>query len=153
MKITIIYVGKKSSDYDDKIGQYKKRLSRYVDIEEVRINHLSEYDGVRRRREESIKILEKLNRDDYVVLLDETGAESDSIGFADLIDNRMNDSIKRLVFVIGGSYGVSEELKEQTNYTMRIGKMVWPHELIRLMLVEQVYRAYTILNNIPYHNE
>ncbi|MDQ5957413.1 MAG: rRNA (pseudouridine1915-N3)-methyltransferase [Patescibacteria group bacterium] len=153
MKINIICISKKASDYDQKILEYEKRLTRFVNIEQVRISHLSFYEGDRRREEESKKIEERIENDDYVVLLDEEGSEVDSLGFADLIDNRMNDSVKRMVFVIGGAYGTDQSIRNRANYTMRMGKMVWPHELARLMLFEQIYRAYTILNNVPYHNE
>ncbi len=146
MKIVLIYVNNKNSVHDDAINEYKKRLSRYADLDEIRIDHSD-------IKLESENIEKKLENQDYVVLLDETGSNISSIDFAEFIDMRQNNSTKRLVFIIGGAYGAAPQIKERANYTLSLGKMVWPHELARLMLIEQVYRAYSILNNSPYHHK
>jgi 23S rRNA (pseudouridine1915-N3)-methyltransferase len=146
MKINIIYVGKKSGDFDSKISELKLRIQRFNDIDELRIDHAD-------LKTESEKILKKIESNDYLILLDERGGDLDSISFAGVIDSKMIDGVKRLVFVIGGAYGVSEEIKERANYTLRLSRMVLPHELARLILIEQIYRAFAIINSLPYHHE
>lgn len=146
MKIVLIYVNNKNSVHDDAINEYKKRLSRYVDFDEVRIDHSD-------IKLESENIDKKLEAQDYVVLLDEMGSNISSIDFAEFVDVRQNNSTKRLVFIIGGAYGTAPQIKDRANYTLSLGSMVWPHELARLMLIEQIYRAYSILNNSPYHHK
>ena len=97
--------------------------------------------------------MDKIKPSDYVVLLDEDGGDLTSIQFAAMIDDRQNDSSKRVVFIIGGAYGVSKDITDRANYTLRLGKMVWPHELVRLMITEQLYRAFAILAELPYHHK
>jgi 23S rRNA (pseudouridine1915-N3)-methyltransferase len=146
MKIALIYVNNKNSVHDNAINEYKKRLTRYADFDEVRIDHSD-------IKLEGEIIEKKLDVQDYVVLLDETGSSISSIDFAEFIDIRQNNSTKRLVFVIGGAYGAAQQIKDRADYILSLGRMVWPHELARLMLIEQIYRAYSILNNSPYHHK
>lgn len=146
MKIIILSVSKKDNLWGDGEDMYLKRLSRFADLSVEKIPHTD-------KETESQKLLSKIAPTDYAVLLDESGSNISSLDFANLIDEKQNDSVKRLIFIIGGAYGVSDELKTRANYTMSFGKMVWPHALCRVMLLEQIYRAYTILNNVPYHNE
>ena len=157
MKISIIYVGKKSGDHEEKIEEYKKRILKYSDLEYLRLESVENTDGNTKTNEskivkESEKIMEKIKPSDYVILLDEIGSDLGSLDFAAMIDDRQNDSSKRVVFIIGGAYGVSKEIIDRANYILRLGKMVWPHELVRLMLSEQLYRAYSILADLPYHH-
>lgn len=153
MKISIFYVGKKIGDYTDKLEEYKNRISKFSDFEFIRFDHASNGNDEEKAKIESLKILSKIDKGDFVVLLDEKGSELDSIGLADFIDMKMNDSIKKVIFIIGGAYGVNDEVKDRANYILRISKMVWPHELLRLMLTEQIYRSFAILSNLPYHHE
>lgn len=146
MKILILSVSKKDTMYSDASNEYQKRLSRYVDMEMEQIPHSNKID-------EGDRIIAKVKATDYVILMDERGSIIKSEAFAELIDNRMNDSVGRMVIIIGGAYGVSDKVAERANYTLSFGKMVWPHALCNVMLLEQVYRSYTILNGVPYHNE
>jgi 23S rRNA (pseudouridine1915-N3)-methyltransferase len=146
MKITILCVSKKSGLYDEAESEYLKRLSKYVDLEIESIIHSD-------IKSETEKMIAKIKPHDYVIVMDEFGSVINSVGFAELLEMRMNDSVKRIVLIIGGAYGVGEELKSRANYTLSLGKMVWPHALARVMLLEQLYRAHTIIHNIPYHNE
>jgi 23S rRNA (pseudouridine1915-N3)-methyltransferase len=146
MKIVLIYVNNKKSVHDDVIDEYKKRLSRYADFDELRIDHSD-------IKIESENILNKIDIKDYLILLDETGSQVSSLDFAEILENKQNDSVKKLIFVIGGAYGVSEDIKERANHTLSLSKMVWPHELARLMIIEQIYRGYSILNSLPYHHK
>ena len=146
MKISLIYINSKNSVYDTAIDEYKKRLSRYADFTEIRFEHSD-------IKKESESIYKKIEESDFVVLLDEIGSPLKSINFAEFIDNKMNMSTKRLIFVIGGAYGAAPILKERANYILKLSDMVLPHELARLLLIEQIYRAYSILNNSPYHHK
>lgn len=146
MKIVLIYVNNKKSIHDEAIDEYKKRLSRYTDFDEVRIEHSD-------IKIESENILNKIDIKDFLVLLDEAGSQFSSLDFAEMIESKQNDSIKKLIFVIGGAYGVSLDLKERANNTLSLSKMVLPHEIARLFLIEQIYRAYSILNSLPYHHK
>ncbi len=146
MKIVLIYVNNKKSIHDKAIDEYKKRLSRYTDFDEVRIEHSD-------IKIESENILNKIDIKDFLVLLDEVGSQFSSLDFAEMIESKQNDSIKKLIFVIGGAYGVSLDLKERANNTLSLSKMVLPHEIARLFLIEQIYRAYSILNSLPYHHK
>ena len=145
MKILILTVSKKDTLYSEAQDEYKKRLGRYVDVSIESISH-SDKDG------ETEKLSSKIKPSDYVVLLDERGSIIKSEQFAEFLENRKNDSTARLVFVIGGAYGVGEELFNRANYHLSMGFMVWPHALCLTMLLEQVYRATTILEGVPYHN-
>ena len=146
MKIVLIYVNNKNSVHDEAINEYKKRLSRYADFYEIRIEHSD-------IKTECENIEKKIETQDYVVLLDEAGSNMSSIDLAEFVDFRQNNSTKRLVFIIGGAYGAAPQIKERSNHTLSLGLMVWPHELARLMLIEQIYRVYSILNNSPYHHK
>lgn len=158
MKINIIYIAKKSGNYEEKISEYTKRISKYSDLEHTRLESVENTDSNTKTNEskilkESEKIMGKIKPSDYVILLDETGSDLNSLEFAALLDDRQNDSVKRLVIIIGGAYGVSKEVSDRANYVMRLGKMVWPHELVRLMMSEQLYRAFSILADLPYHHK
>ena len=125
---------------------YELRIFRYVPIEWVYMPHES-------KEKESDKILSYLKKDDYVVLLDEKGRELKSEMLSDLIANRMIDSVRRMVFVIGGAYGVSKSVEERANYIWKLSSLVFPHMLVRVILLEQLYRAFTIIKGEKYHHE
>lgn len=147
MKILIVTVGKAKDDLSESLVQeYEIRLLRYVPVEWAYISHSS-------KNEESKKIIELLKKDDYVVLLDEKGREMKSEGVAELIENRMVDSVRRMVFVIGGAYGVDAALLARANYIWKLSSLVFPHRLVRIILLEQLYRALTILRGEKYHHE
>ena len=98
-------------------------------------------------------ILKNINKKDTVVLLDEKGKEYSSYELADLISTNMMDRTKNLTFVIGGAYGFSKKLKEIFNFKISLSKLTFPHDMARLFFCEQLYRSFTINNNIPYHNK
>lgn len=105
------------------------------------------------KEKEGEALLSLLKKDDYVILLDEEGADMTSIGLAEFLAEKMNDSTKRMVFIIGGAFGVSKEVKERANYIWRLSKLVFPHMLVRLIVIEQLYRASSILFGGKYHHE
>ena len=157
MNIELIVVGKTDmKEVETLVAMYAKRLNHYVrfaitTIADVRnTKKLSEGE---QKRLEGEAILRLLTPSDYLMLLDEHGAELRSIEFADLIEKRMSAGIKRLVFLIGGPYGFSEAVYARANGKLSLSKMTFSHQMIRLIFVEQLYRAFTILNNNPYHHE
>src|SRR5699024_9791960 len=101
-------------------------------------------------QDESKRILDKVKPDDYVILLDLKGKNIDSVKLSNLIDKNVNTN-KRLIFIIGGSHGVSDEIKLRSNFMWQLSALTFPHQLVRLMLVEQIYRAFSIINKHPYH--
>lgn len=148
MKLVILSVGKEKDEIsDDIIRHFQTRILRYLPLEWIFIPHDSTKD------KEGEKILSYLKKEDYVVLLDEKGKEIKSEGLAELVENRMVDSVRRMIFIIGGAYGVSEAVHERANYTWKLSSLVFPHMLVRVILLEQLYRAMTIIKGEKYHHE
>ena len=146
--IKIICVGKLKEQYlKDALMEYGKRLSKYSKLEIVELPDYS-YDEVKTVLEEGKKIMSKIKDDDYVITLDINGKELTSIEFSDFIDK--NNS-KNMVFVIGGSYGLSSEVKQRSNYSLSFSRLTFPHQLFRIMLLEQIYRGFKIINRESYH--
>ena len=146
MKITIITVGKKhDKDILDAITKYQKRLKSFCDLSWELIAP-SNVDS------ESLSIERQLKQDDQVILLDETGIKLNNQQFSEVIEKAQNQSVKRLVFIIGGAYGVNYSLIAKANMVVSFSDLVFPHQLMRLMLSEQLYRSYSILNNSDYHH-
>lgn len=104
------------------------------------------------KKKEGELILQSLQKEDYVVLLDERGKQLSSEGFASFIQARANESVKNLVFLIGGAYGVNDEVITRANYKWSLSQLVFPHQLVRLILAEQIYRACSINRNEKYHH-
>ena len=147
MKITIITVGKKhDKKIVESINDYEKRLKKFCDLS-WDIVPPSSIDV------ESLAIEKRLTPDDYVILLDETGQNMDNDELGELVENLQNDSIKRVVFIIGGAYGVNYNLIGKANLVLSFSKLVFPHQLMRLMLIEQLYRTYSIISGGKYHHE
>jgi 23S rRNA (pseudouridine1915-N3)-methyltransferase len=150
-------VGKAHDSYvKEGIEEFTKRLNRYFKTEWVilpvpkQAAMLSEMDL---RKKESDMILEWLGKDDFLILLDEKGVPLNSPGLANLLQQRANESHKQLVFLIGGAYGVDEAIRKRANFTWSLSPLVFPHQLVRLILAEQLYRAATILKNEKYHHQ
>ena len=104
------------------------------------------------KKKESETILDWLQKDDYLVVLDGKGKEMDSEGLARFLQSRSNESLKKLVFLIGGAYGLDEAVLTRANYQWSLSRLTFPHQLVRLLLAEQLYRACTILRNEKYHH-
>ena len=157
MKISLIVIGKTDASYFvDAINEYKNRLVHYIPFE---MEIISDIKNVKNLREEQQKekegelILKMLQPGDYLVLLDEHGKSFTSMEFATYLERKMHVVSKRLVFVIGGPYGFSEAVYKAASEKIWLSKMTFSHQMIRLIFVEQIYRAMTILNNEPYHHE
>lgn len=146
MKILFLSVGKKHDfAIAESITDFTARVSHYAPVEWKLIPG----DSI---EAEGKSILNALDERDHVVLLDEKGKEVDSPGLADLLEKRLNASTHRLVFIIGGAYGVNESVRSRANATIALSKLTFPHMLVRLILAEQVYRAFTILKGEKYHH-
>lgn len=154
MKIKLFVTGKISAKYlNDGIGIYLNRLKHYTNIEIIEFGEVKVKNILEIKNLESKKIIDKVNfgKED-LILLDEKGKELNSIQFSDFLQKKMNNS-KDLVFVIGGAYGFSDEIKEKAQLQIALSKMTFPHQMIRLFFLEQLYRGFTILKGEPYHNE
>lgn len=138
------------------VAMYTKRINHYVrfaittlaDIRNTR--KLSESE---QKRLEGEAILRLISDSDHLTLLDEHGAEYRSIEFAEVLQRRMSSGVKRLVFVIGGPYGFSDAVYQRANSKISLSKMTFSHQIVRAIFTEQLYRAFTILKNEPYHHE
>ena len=149
MKIIILAVGKeKDFSGQDIVREYLGRISHYSSCE-------FKYISASEKEEENKKILEILDKESsgsYVVALDEKGREYDSSALAGQIQVRLNESVRAMFFIVGGSYGLSDEVKKRANVTLALSKLTFPHQLVRLILVEQLYRAFTIIRGEKYHH-
>ncbi len=157
MKITLVVIGKTDASYlAEAIDTYRNRLSHYVpfDMEVIpdikNTKHLAE---AQQKEREGELILKALLPGDHVVLLDEKGQAFTSLQFAAYVEKKMYTVPKRLVFVIGGPYGFSGAVYGVASEKIALSKMTFSHQMVRLIFVEQLYRAMTILNGEPYHHE
>lgn len=159
MLIKIVAVGKiKEKFYKDAIGEYEKRMKAYNKVEIVEVadekapETLSDKEIEMVKDAEGERILSKIKEDSFVITLEINGKSLDSIKFAKLIQDEMLDGFGRdMVFVIGGSNGLGSKVLKRSNYRLSFGKMTYPHQLMRVILMEQIYRAYRIINKEPYH--
>ena len=157
MKIKLLAIGKT----DDKnllslIETYENRLKHYFQFElEIipDIKNVKNLSQAQQKEKEGELIFQKLQATDQLILLDEKGKEFRSVEFPNYLKKKMNSGIKQLVFVIGGPYGFSETVYQKSQGKVSFSKMTFSHQMIRLFVVEQVYRAATILKNEPYHHE
>lgn len=147
MKLILLSVGKEKHDvFNEAIQYFELRLLRYIPFEWVYVSHSTT------KEKEGEKILSLIKKEDYVVLVDEKGKDIKSEALAELIENRMVDSVRRMVFIIGGAYGVSKKVEERANYTWKLSNLVFPHLLVRVILIEQLYRALSIIKGEKYHH-
>lgn len=157
MKIKLLAIGKT----DDKnlntlIENYQNRLKHYIKFELHLIPDIKNVKNLsekQQKEKEGELILKQLQPTDQLVLLDEKGKEYRSIEFSQLLQKKMNSGIKQLVFVIGGPYGFSQDVYKKTQGKISFSKMTFSHQMIRLFMVEQLYRGFTILKNESYHHE
>ncbi|UPS91430.1 23S rRNA (pseudouridine(1915)-N(3))-methyltransferase RlmH [Bizionia sp. M204] len=156
MTIKLLAIGKTDNkQLQVLIDDYQKRLSHYIKFEfEIipdlkKVKNLSE---AQQKDKEGQLILSKLNPTDTLILLDENGKQMHSVAFSEYVQKYMNSGIKQLVFVIGGPYGFSEAVYAKAQGKLSLSKMTFSHQMIRLFMVEQLYRAFTILKNEPYHH-
>lgn len=157
MQIVFLVVGKTNEKYlKEGIEEYQKRLRKYIAYKQEVIPELKRQKGLSEtelKTRESQEILSRLKTSDLVLLLDEKGKSYDSVTFAKHLQKRMNAGYKRIVFVVGGPYGFSEEVYNRGNEKLALSAMTFSHQMVRLFFTEQIYRAFTILRNEPYHHQ
>lgn len=158
MKITLVTVGKiKEKFYTDAIGEYSKRLSRYCKLDIVQVadektpDSASEAVERQIREKEGERILSSVKDGAYVIALAINGEMLDSVQLSEKINSLGVGGISQIVFVIGGSLGLSDAVLKRADYKLSFSRMTFPHQLMRVILLEQVYRGYRIINGEPYH--
>lgn len=158
MNINLIVVGKvKEKFYRDAIDEYLKRLSKYANVKIIEVSdektseNASENEMTLIKEKEGQRILKNINEKDYVIALAIEGKQKDSIGFANYLNELMLTGNSNIDFVIGGSLGLSNEVLNRANHKLSFSMMTFPHQLMRVILLEQIYRAFRILKNEPYH--
>ena len=155
MEIKLIVVGKtKSSELVRLINEYVKRINFYKKFKIIEVNSLKSKKNSEKeiKKFEGEKILINIKKNELIFLLDENGKSFNSRKFAEFLSNKFKTN-KSIVFVVGGAYGFSNEIKQKSNEIISLSEMTFSHQIIRLFFTEQIYRAFTILNNHPYHND
>jgi 23S rRNA (pseudouridine1915-N3)-methyltransferase len=157
MNIRLIAIGKTDNkDLQSLIDDYTKRLSFYVkfDLDIIPdIKNVKNLSEAQQKEKEGELILAKISPTDQLILLDENGKTYSSVGFSDYLQKKMNTGIKTLVFVIGGPYGFSETVYQKAQGKVSLSEMTFSHQMVRLFVIEQLYRGFTILRNEPYHHQ
>lgn len=158
MKITLITVGKIKEKYlRDAIAEYSKRLSRYCKLEVVEVadektpDNASETVGNAIREKEAERILKYIKEDAYIITLEINGRQLSSEELADKIEKLGIQGISHIIFIIGGSIGLGKAVLDKSDFALSFSKMTFPHQLMRVILLEQVYRSYRIIHGEPYH--
>lgn len=156
MKITLLAIGKTDNrQLQSLIDDYSKRLGFYVSFEMELIPHVKNAKNLSetlQKKAEGEEILKRITSSEILILLDENGKTYSSDKFSEFLQKKMNSGLKNLVFVIGGPYGFSDEVYERSNGKLSLSSMTFSHQMVRLFFIEQLYRAFTILRNEPYHH-
>lgn len=158
MKITILTVGKiKEKFFFDAISEYSKRLSKYCSLEIIQVADEKTPDGAGEvfneqiREKEGERLLSKIRETSFVVTLEIEGKMLDSIELAEMLEGKMVQGESHLIFVIGGSLGLSKAVRKRTDMALSFSRMTFPHQLMRVILLEQLYRSFRIMKGEPYH--
>lgn len=152
MDINVIVVGKIKEVYlQQGIEEYIKRIKPFCNLQIIEVKEITTSDSNKNLKEEAKSILSYLKKEDYVITLEISGNSLDSIGLANLIENHYLYSPRLLTFVIGSSDGLDEEVKKRSNYPLSFSKMTFPHQLMRMIVLEQIYRSLSIINHQKYH--
>jgi 23S rRNA (pseudouridine1915-N3)-methyltransferase len=157
MKAELWFIGKTAFSYlDEGMAIYEKRLGHYLTFAAQLIPDIKNAGSLNPeqvKQKEGEAVFSKLKKDDFLVLLDERGKHLTSVEFSVFMEQRMQMGSRRLVFLIGGAWGFSEELYQRADYQLSLSKMTFSHQMVRLFFLEQLYRAMTILRGENYHNE
>lgn len=152
MAIRILAVGKRHESWvQPGIERYEKRLKKPFEVEWMLLPH-SAREGDIARQEESERLLERIGSRDFVLLCDERGKQLDSPALSKLLQASL-DAARRIIIVIGGAYGINDQLQSRADFTLSFSPLVFPHQLVRLMVIEQVYRVQEIAAGRPYHHQ
>lgn len=156
MKILFLVIGKTDESYlDCGIGKYIKRLEHYIPFEMKVIPDIKNRKTLTEDQQKKVEgdlILAQINSGDDLILLDENGKTFSSVAFSQWIEKQMNVGGKRIVFVVGGPYGFSKDVYAKAKFKISLSEMTFSHQMIRLIFVEQLYRAFTIIKGEPYHH-
>lgn len=157
MKISLLLIGKNNEKYiSDGMDIYSSRLARYCGFEVITVPDIKNTRNMpieEQKYREGQKIVELIGKDDYCVLLDERGVQYRTVEFAEWMRKQMVFSSKRILFVVGGPYGFSEEVYQRADFKISLSKLTFPHQLVRLLFMEQLYRIFTVIKGEPYHHE
>ncbi|MDX9705233.1 MAG: 23S rRNA (pseudouridine(1915)-N(3))-methyltransferase RlmH [Weeksellaceae bacterium] len=157
MTITLLCIGKTDEKpMEELILKYEKRLPQHWNYQRIEIPDLKNRKNLsesQQKEKEADLLQNKINSGDYVILLDEKGKQLNSVRFAQDLQELMNQSHKQIIFVVGGPYGFSEEIYQRANRKISLSEMTFTHQMVRLFLTEQLYRAFSILQGKPYHHE
>ena len=154
MKITVLSVGRVRQEFVlAGEAEYKQRLGKEIKLElqELGIESPTSMSESEVKEREADQLLKKIDQFDYVVVLDETGKGISSVEFSKLIDSRMQSGTRHLGFIIGGSFGFSERVRQAADSVISLSRLTFPHQIARLILVEQIYRAHTLMRGVRYH--
>lgn len=150
--IKIICIGKlKETFLVDGINEYKKRIEGFQKLQILELKEYNTSDISKNIENEGFEILEKVNSDEHIITLEILGKKFDSITFSRYLENQFTYGTSKITFIIGGSNGLSEEVKKRSNFRLSFSDMTFPHQLMRLILMEQLYRALTIIHHKEYH--
>lgn len=153
MEISFISVGKTTEAYlKEPCGMYLKRIQRYFPFSWQETGDVRSLPPAEMKLKEAEMVFKLLSPGDQVYLLDETGASYTSVGFSAFITSRQQANVKKLVFILGGAHGFSEQLYQRAQGKVSLSAMTFPHQMVRLIFLEQLYRACTIMRNEPYHH-
>jgi 23S rRNA (pseudouridine1915-N3)-methyltransferase len=157
MKIALLQTGKTTDKHVSGIAElYTSRINKFISFETITIPELKNSGSLpvqEQKIKEGKKIIQSFVNDDWVILLDERGKEFRTTEFSEYLEKAFMMSRKRIVFVIGGPWGFSEEVKQRADFTISLSRMTFPHQLVRLLFLEQLYRVFTIIRGEPYHHE
>jgi 23S rRNA (pseudouridine1915-N3)-methyltransferase len=157
MKITLLQTGKTTDKHiSELVNLYSNRIKKYAGFEIITIPDIKNTKNMpvqEQKIKESTKIIQSVTDDDYIILLDERGTELRTLEFSGDLEKMFFLPKKRIVFIIGGPWGFSEAVYKRADYKMSLSKMTFPHQLVRLLFLEQLYRVFTIIKGEPYHHE
>ena len=157
MKITLLQTGKATDKHiSELVDLYSNRIKKYMGFEIITIPDVKNTKNMpiqEQRIKEATKIIQSVTDDDYIILLDERGKELRTLEFSGILEKMFFLPKKRIVFIIGGSWGFSEAVYKRADYKMSLSKMTYPHQLVRLLFLEQLYRVITIIKGESYHHE
>lgn len=157
MKVKLLVLGKtKDQHWLEGIRHYELRLKKYANFERIEIPDLKSRSSLSQaeiKKKEGALILEKMSNNAHIVLLDNNGKQFSSLEFSAFLQKKMLSSTRELIFIVGGAYGFSAEIYDRAHQKLSLSKMTFSHQIVRVIFMEQLYRAYSILNNSPYHHE
>jgi len=157
MKLELWMQGQTAFDYiKTGVEIYEKRLKHFIPFETMVISDIKNAKSLTEeqlKQKEGEQILKKIDSNDYLILLDERGKQFSSLQFSELLEGYLQSNHKRIIFLIGGAYGFSEEVYKRANAQWSLSKLTFSHQMVRLFVVEQIYRGMSILRGLPYHHE